>query len=133
MNSIYLCYDNWWLKPMKCAQANHYNFTLALILCKYTDLLAHILFWGWKSLVLRITLIFSKIYCSPSKTSWHHDEAMGWRLNQINYDNVISVVPAFLTIPNYLSLSLTPNTEVDELGKNITVWKLGVNWNTFLI
>ena len=44
----------------------------------------------------------------------------------------ILVVPAFLTIPNYLSLSLTDNRETTQEGRNITVWLLKV-WQSFEI
>ena len=38
-----------------------------------------------------------------------------------------TVVPAFLTIPNYLSLALTPSPEITAQGENITVWRLQVH------
>ena len=43
----------------------------------------------------------------------------------------IIVVPAFLTIPNYLSLALTPSPEINNSGENITVWRLQVCLLTF--
>ena len=48
-----------------------------------------------------------------------------------NFSKIFQVVPAFLTIPNYLSLSLTPSPEINTRGENITVWRLQVSLSVF--